>query len=733
MQRLLLLKKAPGLHPLKSIMQLSPSNFLPSFGLRLPESCRGGNMHIHTRPPPSFPVPPQNHPTTVSSAANSSTCTYSNHPRLRRRRALSPVPEREKPQPFPSNTQDTAGDAATPTTSSWQAKADAFLSTLNAEQMKAATTRHHAVRIKAGPGSGKTRVVAARVAWLLRSQVPPSQLLVITFTNKAAGELKERIAGILGPTVARAITAGTFHSICARILRRNVDLLKCGLTDGFTIYDTDDTVLLTKRFLEEHDEYGYLSTTVRGKLAVALCGAFSKVKNMVPTTFGTSIPEVFKVALARREIALPPLDGVNMARLKDPYQLAGLFTTYNSKLRSCNAVDFDDLLGLTVALLKRKDVQSFYNSKFKCVLVDEFQDTNEPQYALSRLLKGDTGSLFVVGDPDQAVYSWRGANPSIFLDSFAQQYRDAATYFLNTNHRSGAHILRCAEAVLSHSGLPHMHETLNAARPGGPGTVHHITVFNEYAEALEVASQIKRLQASGRASYKDIAVLYRSGKTQAFLLKKQLTASGIPYVVLGDRSLWEKAEIKDAMAFLRLVANPLTDSVALERVINKPPRGIGPELFKKLKANAAEQGMSLAELLFKDCAQVWLPRDAVEEKLQEIMHTVAQCRKDFYEGKKNSKDEKKVLSQDKAKEIIEKVKMPLTSMQAAPDLSSLPLPAAAKKNPGAQGLRQIRELIVLARNVARYTDNLGVSEDPCLDSDNQLVFFIYELLFSQAG
>mmetsp|Transcript_7691 Transcript_7691/g.20502 ORF Transcript_7691/g.20502 Transcript_7691/m.20502 type:complete len:844 (+) Transcript_7691:93-2624(+) len=708
-------RRAPDLHHWQRTMLWGLSNYsLSPFGLRpkpcQPKNSREASMRSRTYPPAPLSFPnPHKLPTTASSAPSSSFFTSSSTPRPGGRRALLSSPKK----PSISQTRETA-DAAAPTTS-WQAKADAFLSTLNAEQMKAATTKHHAVRIKAGPGSGKTRVVAARVAWLLRSQVPPTQLLVITFTNKAAGELKERIAGILGPTVARGITAGTFHSICARILRRNVELLKCGLTDEFTIYDTDDTALLTKRLLEEHNEYGYLSSAVRGKLAVALCGAFSKIKNMVPTTLGESTPEIFKAALARREIAFPPLDGVNMARLKEPYQLAALFTAYNSKLRSCNAVDFDDLLGLTVALLKRKDVQSFYNNKFKCVLVDEFQDTNEPQYALSRLLKGDKGSLFVVGDPDQAVYSWRGANPSIFLDSFAQQYQDAATFFLNTNHRSGAHILRCAEAVLSHNGLPNMHETLKSARPGGPGAVHHITVFHEFAEALEVATQIKRLQASKQAKYKDIAVLYRT-KAQAFLLKKQLTASGIPYVVLGDRSLWEKAEIKDAMAFLRLVASPLTDAVALERVINKPARGIGDALLKKLKASAAEEGISLTELLFKDCEQVWLPRAAVQAKLQEIRLAAEQCKKDFYQGKKDSKGEKKVLSEDKAKELIEKVKMPLTSMQAAPDLSGLPLPAAAKKNPGAQGLRQIRELVVLARNVARYTDNLGDAILVCMEA-----------------
>jgi DNA helicase-2/ATP-dependent DNA helicase PcrA len=454
---------------------------------------------------------------------------------------------------------------------------DDILARLNPPQREAVAHASGPLLILAGAGSGKTRVLAHRVAYLVASGTKPWQIVAVTFTNKAANEMRERIAGLIGEEAAREATIGTFHAICARILRRDGDAI--GLTRSFTIYDRADQVAVVKQVLRglDLDEKRFAPA---GMLA----------------WIGQRKDELADVATAKRQAA-------------NYYDetAARVYEAYQRQLHEDDAVDFDDLLMRTVFLFEQHpDVLARYQGRWQQILVDEYQDTNRAQYLLCSLLAAKHHNLAVVGDDDQSIYSWRGADLRNILD-FERDYPKAKVVKLEQNYRSTQTILDAAHAVVSRNE-GRKEKKLWTDR--GAGT--QITIFdayNEYEEAEFVARQVERLVGgSGRGSltglltrraddedgaqqYGDIAVCYRIN-AQSRVLEESFMRFGIPYQLVGGTRFYERREVKDALAYVRLARNP-SDRVALERVINVPARGIGDKTVEELRAWAESHGGSL--------------------------------------------------------------------------------------------------------------------------------------------
>jgi DNA helicase-2/ATP-dependent DNA helicase PcrA len=454
-----------------------------------------------------------------------------------------------------------------------------ILARLNEPQREAVGHLSGPLLILAGAGSGKTRVLAHRVAFLIASGYKPWQIVAVTFTNKAAGEMRERIAGLIGEEAAREATIGTFHSICARILRR--DGTAIGLTRSFTIYDRADQVALVKATLRrlDIDEKRF---SPAGMLA----------------WIGQRKDELADVATATRQAA-------------NYYDetAARVYEAYQRQLGEDDAVDFDDLLMRTVFLFEQHpDVLARYQGRWQQINVDEYQDTNRAQYLLCRHLAAKHKNLAVVGDDDQSIYSWRGADLRNILD-FEADYPDAKVVKLEQNYRSTQTILDAAHAVVSR----------NAGRKDkklwtdrGSGT--QITLFdayNEYEEAEFVARQVEKLVGgAGRGSmarlltsraddedgslkYGDVAVAYRIN-AQSRVLEEAFMRFGIPYQLVGGTRFYERREVKDALAYVRLARNA-ADRVALGRIINVPARGIGARTIEELGAWAESRDVSMFE------------------------------------------------------------------------------------------------------------------------------------------
>jgi DNA helicase-2/ATP-dependent DNA helicase PcrA len=433
--------------------------------------------------------------------------------------------------------------------------------------------------ILAGAGSGKTRVLAHRVAYLVATGIKPWQIVAVTFTNKAANEMRERIAGLIGEEAAREATIGTFHAICARILRRDGD--KAGLTRSFSIYDRADQVALVKSVLKALD---------LDDKRFAPAGMLAWI--------GQRKDELADVATARRQAA----------NFYDE-TAARVYEAYQRQLQEDDAVDFDDLLMRVVTLFEQHpDVLAKYQGRWQHVLVDEYQDTNRAQYLICSLLAAKHRNLSVVGDDDQSIYSWRGANLRNILD-FESDYPDTKVVKLEQNYRSTQTILDAAHAVVSRNE-GRKEKKLWTDR--GAGT--QITLFdayNEYEEAEFVTRQIERLVGgSGRGGlsgmltrraddedgamrYGEIAVCYRIN-AQSRVLEEACMRFGIPYQLVGGTRFYERREVKDALAYVRLARNAV-DRVALERVINVPARGIGDKTLEELRAWAESRGVHLWE------------------------------------------------------------------------------------------------------------------------------------------
>ncbi len=433
---------------------------------------------------------------------------------------------------------------------------------LNEPQREAVLHTEGPLLVVAGAGSGKTRVLTHRVAHLIRAcGVKPNEILAITFTNKAAGEMRERLERMLGRT-ARAIWILTFHAACGRIFRAEAQRL--GYRSTFTIYDQADQVRLVKACLEElgRDPKRFTPRGIHAQI--------SNAKNRLVSS------EAY------------------MARVSSFYDqtVAEVYQLYQRRLFGSNAVDFDDLLMLTVDVLERfPEALERWQKAFRYVLVDEYQDTNHAQYRLLQLLAGRHRNVFAVGDPDQSIYGFRGAEISNILD-FERDFPGARVIALEQNYRSRNAILRAANAVIEHNRERKPKRLFSELGDGDP--VQVIEVEDEHAEARFVAAEIARLVEEGRSG-SEIAVFYRTN-AQSRVLEDVLVRQDVPYQVIGGPRFYERAEIKDAVAYLNVLVNP-ADAVSLLRIANRPRRGLGDTSLQRLVATADAHGISLWEAM----------------------------------------------------------------------------------------------------------------------------------------
>ncbi|AHY45997.1 pcrA: ATP-dependent DNA helicase PcrA [Rubrobacter radiotolerans] len=433
---------------------------------------------------------------------------------------------------------------------------------LNESQREAVLHTEGPLLILAGAGSGKTRVLTHRIAHILDSGLAaPDEILAITFTNKAAAEMKERVALLVGPE-SRKMWVSTFHAFCARILRVHAE--KLGYKREFTIYDSADQVRLVKRCIVE-----------LGK----------DPKRFNPRSFQAQISDA-KNRLMDAGDYLKATEGYMAENVAEVYDL------YQQRLYENNAMDFDDLIMQTVALLELfPEVRERYGRRFRYIHVDEYQDTNHAQYRLVTVLAQAHGNLCVVGDDDQSVYSWRGADIRNILD-FERDYPQAKVVRLEQNYRSTQTILSAANAVVANNASRKPKALWTAGEDGE--RIKVFTASDEYAEARYVVSEIERLTESG-ARPTDVAVFYRTN-AQSRALEDVLVREGVPYQIVGGVRFYERAEIKDAMAYLAVIANP-QDDVSLERIINVPKRGVGATSVGKLQQHARANESSMYEAL----------------------------------------------------------------------------------------------------------------------------------------
>jgi len=440
------------------------------------------------------------------------------------------------------------------------ASPETYLADLNPAQREAVLTTEGPLLVVAGAGSGKTRVLTHRVAHLINAcGVKPQEILAITFTNKAAGEMRERLEDMLGG-VARAIWILTFHSACGRILRREAPRL--GYRTNFTIYDQADQIRLTKACLEEleRDPKRFVPRGIHGQISTAK-------NNLVgPEEYRTRVASFYDQTVA------------------DTYEL------YQRRLFASNAVDFDDMLFLTVQVLENfPEAREKWSNAFRYILVDEYQDTNHAQYRLLQLLAEKHKNLFAVGDPDQSIYAFRGADIRNIME-FEHDFRSTRVIPLEQNYRSTNTILRGANSVIANNRERKPKELWSELGEGEP--VRVLEVEDEHAEARFVAVEIARLVEEG-FSGSEIAVFYRTN-AQSRVLEDVLVRQAIAYQVIGGPKFYERAEIKDVIAYLQVIDNPY-DAVSLLRIANRPRRGIGDASLARLQTYADAHGISLWE------------------------------------------------------------------------------------------------------------------------------------------
>ena len=434
---------------------------------------------------------------------------------------------------------------------------------LNEPQREAVYHTDGPLLILAGAGSGKTRVLTHRIAYLIEERnVNPWNILAITFTNKAAGEMRERVDSLVG-FGSESIWVSTFHSMCVRILRRFIDRL--GYDNRFTIYDTDDQKTLMKEVCKK------VAIDTKVFKERSLMSAISSAKNEL------ILPDEFELNA-----------GGDFAKLK----IAKVYREYEAQLKANNALDFDDLLVKTVQLLQTQpDVLENYQERFRYIMVDEYQDTNTVQFQLVRLLAGKYRNLCVVGDDDQSIYKFRGANIRNILD-FEHEFSDACVIKLEQNYRSTGNILNAANRVIANN-KGRKEKTLWTAN--GEGELVHLRQFDTgYDEADFIAEDIKKEVRAG-ASYNDHAVLYRTN-AQSRLLEEKFVAMNVPYKIVGGVNFYARREIKDLLAYLKTIDNGM-DDIAVRRIINVPKRGIGLTTINRIQESAAERGLGFYETL----------------------------------------------------------------------------------------------------------------------------------------
>lgn len=432
---------------------------------------------------------------------------------------------------------------------------------LNPQQAEAVINTEGPMLIMAGAGSGKTKVLTCRVANLLQKGVRPYRILAITFTNKAAAEMRERVNNISGPA-AKDVWLFTFHAFCARFLRMEIDKLP-GYGGNFAIYDTADSQNLIKQILKEMnlDDKRFQPSGILSRI--------SNAKNALQDA----------AAFARQA--------------GDFYEqkVADIYSRYEQKLQLNNALDFDDLLMLSIKLLQEnKEVREKYQDRFDYLLVDEYQDTNHAQYLLTKFLAAKHRNICVVGDADQSIYGWRGADIQNILD-FEKDYPDAKVIKLEQNYRSTQIILDAANAVIENN-TGRKPKNLWTENKSGADIIYFQAV-DERDEARFVIEQLQNLQRTENKKLGDMAILYRTN-TQSRIFEEMLIKSGISYNMVGGLKFYERKEIKDIIAYLRVIFNP-ADSLSLLRIINVPKRGIGDASLAKIQAHAAANNVSLFE------------------------------------------------------------------------------------------------------------------------------------------
>ncbi len=472
-----------------------------------------------------------------------------------------------------------------------------YLDNLNDKQREAAIHTEGPLLILAGAGSGKTSTMTHRIAYLIKEKgVSPYNILAVTFTNKAAGEMRERVEELIGSASGMWIT--TFHAACLRILRRHAELL--GYEKGFNVYDPTDQKVIVKKIVKDMELDEKKFTPNYCLSVISDC----KEKNKSPDTY-------------RHEQENNPIRKA----------LADIYERYQSTLRKNNSMDFDDLLLNTVKLFeKHEDILEDYRHQFRYVMVDEYQDTNYLQYKFVTLIAEKHENICVVGDDDQCIYQWRGADIKNILD-FEKDFSDAKVVKLEQNYRSHSNILDAANSVIKNN-KGRKSKKLWTERDSGE-KIQFYSAYDDKEEARYVSSEIEKLHGKGR-SYRDFAILYRTN-IQSRTFEEALSAFHIPYQVIGGLRYYDRKEIKDMMAYLRLVQNP-KDDLAVLRVINEPKRGIGGKTVDKLISYAEAKGISLFELLTEDETIEMLP-----SKGQEPVKNMIQVISDYNKEQENLK------------------------------------------------------------------------------------------------
>ncbi len=461
---------------------------------------------------------------------------------------------------------------------------DPLLEGLNPEQQKAVAHAGSPLLVVAGAGSGKTRVLTRRIAYIMaRREVRPYEILAITFTNKAAGEMKERVADLVGP-IAKSMWVSTFHSSCVRMLRQEVERL--GYSSSFSIYDSADSQKLISRVMET------LNLDAKRYPARQFQHLISNAKNELQT----------------------PYEYLSKATNQFETIVADVYTMYEKRLQQANAMDFDDLIMKTVQVLqKHPEAKARFRSRFRHILVDEYQDTNHAQYVLIKELTGDEGDGFpmaelcVVGDADQSIYGFRGATIRNILQ-FEVDYPNATTVLLEQNYRSTQNILNAANAVITKNESRKEKNLWSDAGSGAPLTGY--IAESEYDEAEFVKSEIRSLQDQGISNPGDTAVFYRTN-AQSRIFEEIFMRAAIPYKVVGGLRFYERKEVKDLLAYLRVLANP-DDEVSLRRIINLPKRGIGDRALEEVEAFASAQGISFWNALLRVQEASGVPNKAAQ-------------------------------------------------------------------------------------------------------------------------
>ena len=467
------------------------------------------------------------------------------------------------------------------------------IDSLNPAQREAVLTTEGPLLVLAGAGSGKTRVLTFRIAHMIADLgVRPWQVLAITFTNKAAAEMRERLGALLPGGGTRGMWVCTFHAMCVRILREDADLL--GYTGQFTIYDDDDSRRMVREIMQNLgiEQKQYPINMIRSKISTA--------KNAM----------------------VGPEEFIEKASSPQEQKAGQVYLELERRLRAANAMDFDDLLVRTLDLLRaRPEVLEKYQERFRYISVDEYQDTNHVQYEIANLLAAKYQNLMVVGDDDQSIYSWRGADISNILD-FEKDFKAAKVVKLEQNYRSTGHILAAANAVVRNNSQRKDKRLYTALGDGEK--IQSYQASDERDEGRWIASEIDKLCAAG-TSYDDIAVFYRTN-AQSRILEDMFLRAGVPYRIVGGTRFFDRAEIRDVMAYLKMIVNP-ADEMSVKRIINTPRRGIGSTSIAKIEELARENACSFFQACELACAETGLFSAKVRTALASFVNLVREGRR----------------------------------------------------------------------------------------------------------